>query len=402
MNAAFGTRESAVETRRRRIADDESDPVGPLWNAAQVFRLLSVLYALGFQIAINGDLLHPATTWALFGGLVSSSVLFAVAYLVGFGRNWYWIVTELVVTCALLMSTWLVASDEWVTNNQTWPTTLWATNVVISAAILAGPVAGGVFAVISGGTSLFVKGTVSFNFGRNATLIVLLAVGVVVGLAAVSARRSHRALVVAMRLTAATEERERLSREVHDSVLQVLALIAKRGREIGGSTAELATLASEQERTLRQLLAATEIDLPAEVVAADRADLGALIRAHAAERVSVSAPPDSVIVDATVAAEIDAAVTNVLDNVVKHAGEQARAFVLVENLGEQVVVSIRDDGVGIPEGRLAQAQRQGRLGVAQSIVKRIESLGGTAVLDSGPGIGTEWELTVPLQVDRRM
>ncbi|MFW0788240.1 ATP-binding protein [Gordonia sp. CPCC 205333] len=387
---------------RRTAADDDSDPVGPLWNAAQVFRLLSVLYALGFQIAVNGDLLHPGTTWALFAGLIVSSALFAVAYLVGFGRNWYWIIAELVVTCALLMSTWLVASDHWVANNQTWPTTLWATNVVISAAIFAGPVSGGVFAAMVAGTSLFIKGTVSFNFGRNATLIVLLAVGVVVGLAAVSARRSHRALVVAMRLAAATEERERLSREVHDGVLQVLALIAKRGREIGGDTTKLATLASEQERSLRQLLAATEVDLASSDVAApDQADLAVLLRRHAAERVSVSAPLDSVVVDAGLAAEIDAAVTNVLDNVVKHAGEQARAFVLVENLGEQVVVSIRDDGVGIPDGRLAQARLQGRLGVAQSIVKRIESLGGTAVLDSGPGIGTEWELTVPLSEGRR-
>ena len=32
------------------------DPVTPLWRAAQVFRLLSCLYALGFQIAVNDDL----------------------------------------------------------------------------------------------------------------------------------------------------------------------------------------------------------------------------------------------------------------------------------------------------------------------------------------------------------
>ena len=38
----------------------EPDPVTPLWRAAQVFRLLSCIYALGFQIAINPDLDHPA------------------------------------------------------------------------------------------------------------------------------------------------------------------------------------------------------------------------------------------------------------------------------------------------------------------------------------------------------
>lgn len=383
-------------------SDVEADPVGPLWRAAQVFRGLSVLYAFGFQLAVNGDMVHPGATWALFGVLVATSALFAVAYLVGFGRNWAWIVAELVLTCGLLMTTWLVASDAWVAGNQTWPTTLWATNVVLSAAIYGGPVAGGVVAAITAGTSFFVKGTVSLNFGRNATLIVLLAVGVVVGLAAVSARRSHRTLVAAMRLAAATEERERLSREVHDGVLQVLALIAKRGREIGGDTAELASLASEQERALRRLLAAAELEaIVASGAGTGVTDLGQLIRMHAAERVSISAPLDAVLVDAGLAAELDAAVGNALDNVVKHAGDGARAFVLVEHLGDQVVVSIRDDGVGIPDGRLAQAQRQGRLGVAQSIVKRIESLGGTAVLDSGPGSGTEWELTVPVGADGR-
>lgn len=388
--------------RSGRRVDPGEDPVGPLWRAAQVFRLLSVLYSLGFQIAVNGDLLHPATTWALFGVLVISSGLFATGYLVGFARNWYWIGAELAVTCGLLMTTWLVASDDWVANNQTWPTTLWATNVVLSAAIHGGPVAGALFALCAAGTSFFVKGTVSLNFGRNATLIVLLAVGVVVGLAAVSARRSHSALVAAMRMAAATEERERLSREVHDGVLQVLALIAKRGREIGGDTAELAELAGAQERALRQLLAVADVDLmPPPDQEGARADLGALIRMHAAERVSVSAPPDAVVIDAALAREINSAVANALDNVVRHAGVDARAFVLVENLGDEVVVSIRDDGVGIESGRLEQAQRQGRLGVAQSIVKRIESLGGTAALDSGPGIGTEWELTVPVRTDRR-
>ena len=46
---------------------------------------------------------------------------------------------------------------------------------------------------------------------------------------------------------------------------------------------------------------------------------------------------------------------------------------------------------------LAEAARTGRLGVAQSIRGRIEDLGGTATLDTGPG-GTAWELGVPRMV----
>ena len=101
------------------------------------------------------------------------------------------------------------------------------------------------------------------------------------------------------------------------------------------------------------------------------------------------------MVSAQKGAEIRAAVVNALDNVVNHAGPGARAYILVEDLGRDVVVSVRDDGIGIPDGRLAEAVAQGRVGVSKSIVGRIESLGGAARLDTEPGAGTEWEFTVP-------
>ena len=202
-----------------------SDPVTPLWRGAQVLRLLSYLYALGFRIAIDDDLLHPGVTWVLFGLLTAWTVACGIAYYVGFGRNWYWVGAELVIACALMLSTSYVASESWALNNQTWPTTLWATNAVISVAILTGPVGGIVSGLIIGGTSTFVKGELNLDFGRNATIIVIVATGMAVGLAAANARRVQDQLSRAARIAAAAEERERLSREVHDGVLQVLALI---------------------------------------------------------------------------------------------------------------------------------------------------------------------------------
>jgi signal transduction histidine kinase len=69
--------------------------------------------------------------------------------------------------------------------------------------------------------------------------------------------------------------------------------------------------------------------------------------------------------------------------------------VLVEAEPDAVTVTVRDDGAGIPAGRLAQAASAGRLGVAQSIEGRMRALGGTASITSAPGEGTEVELRLP-------
>lgn len=368
------------------------DPTAPLWRAAQLFRLLSCLYALGFQIAISSDLNRPLLGWLLFAVLIGWSAACAVAYLRGFGRRPAWVLTELLVVVLLMLSTEAVASDQWSLSNQTWPTTLWATNATISAALQFGPTGGMLTGLAVTATHEAVKGYVSVNLGRNATVIVELAVGLAIGMAARTALRAHGELQRAAQLSAALEERERLSRQVHDGVMQVLALVARRGNEIGGDTAELAKLAREQERTLRSWLTSTEIDRH---VDRTTVDVRTLLRRRESETVSLSLPGTAVPLPRRVATELDAAVGNALDNVRSHAGSAARAFVLLEDLGNSVAVSVRDDGVGIAAGRLEEAASQGRLGVSKSIVGRMKALGGTAELHTEVGEGTEWELQVP-------
>ncbi|CQD03790.1 two-component sensor kinase [Mycobacterium lentiflavum] len=368
------------------------DPTAPLWRAAQVFRLLSCLYALGFQIAINPDLRRPALGWVLFAVLLGWSAACAFAYLRGFGRRPAWVVAEIVVVVALMWSNRVITFDHWASENQTWPTTLWASNPTISAAIQLGPVRGMLTGLVVMATNFAVKNYFDLNMSHNATIIIELAIGMAIGLAAQTARRAHADLQRAAQLSAAVQERERLSREVHDGAIQVLALVAKRGHEIGGPTAELADLASEQERALRRWVTSTGID---EYGDRTTIDLRTLLRHRESDRVSLSVPGTAVALPRRVAAELDAAVGNALDNVAAHAGADAHAFVLLEDLGDSVTVSVRDDGVGIADGRLQEAAQQGRLGVSKSIVGRLASLGGSARLHSRPGEGAEWELCVP-------
>ena len=369
------------------------DPVTPLWRAAQVFRLLSCIYALGFQIAVNGDLERQALGWVLCAVLIAWSIACAVAYLKGFGRRTAWVIAEIAVVVVLMLSTEIVATDQWVADNQSWPTTLWATNATISAALQFGPVGGMATGLAVMATAAALKGYVSVNLGRNATIVIELAVGLAVGMAAQTARRAHAELERAARLAAALEERERLSRRVHDGAIQVLALVSRKGREIGGETAQLAELAGEQERALRRLVIAT--DAEAGPGSGPLTDIGAMLRTRASDRVSLSLPAEPVLLEHATATELFAAAENALDNVAAHAGPDARAFVLLEDLGNSVTLSIRDDGAGIPDGRLAEAERQGRLGISKSIVGRMDWLGGSAQLTTGPDCGTEWELTVP-------
>jgi signal transduction histidine kinase len=65
------------------------------------------------------------------------------------------------------------------------------------------------------------------------------------------ARRAETAYAQAARLQAATAERERLSRQVHDGVLQALALVSRTSTQ-----PQLAALAGEQEASLRRLVSA--------------------------------------------------------------------------------------------------------------------------------------------------
>ena len=180
---------------------------------------------------------------------------------------------------------------------------------------------------------------------------------------------------------AATAERLRLSRTIHDGVLQVLAQVQRRG-------GDLAPVAAEQEIALRSL-----INRPATSLAGE-SDLRAGLSVLAAPRVEVVVPASPVPLRAHRVAELVAAVREAVANVTRHAGPDARAWVVAEDLGDEVLVVVRDDGVGTSTDRMEQASRDGRLGVSQSIRGRIADLGGTAALRTAPGEGVEWELKV--------
>lgn len=257
-------------------------------------------------------------------------------------------------------------------------TLTWGAVPVLAWAVRSGALGGLFAAVVMCGATLgwrqeLTRATVG-------SLVLLLLTGVIVGYVVSLARRAERAYADAVQEQARQGERERLSRQVHDGVLQVLALVSKNAEE------PLAGLARDQERALRSLVAIAPAAAPSGLL-----DLRALV--PASPGTEVAAPGTPVLLPATVAQELAAAVAACLDNVRQHAG--GRAWVLLEDEPSVVTVSVRDEGPGIPAGRLDEAAAQGRLGVTGSIRGRVEDLGGTVLVTSTPGQGTEVELRVP-------
>lgn len=228
----------------------------------------------------------------------------------------------------------------------------------------------------------------------NAFLLVIG--GPIVGFMVASVQQMAAQRDAAERSAAAAAERARLARAVHDGVLQVLALVQRRGRELGGDGAELGRLAAEQERELRSLIRAHgEAMTGAGAAGSGTVDLVAeLGRLERRASVTLSAPGYPVLLPAGTARDLVAAAGACLDNVRRHVGEDAPAYLLLQAFPDRVELSIRDDGPGIPAGRLEEAAAAGRLGVSESIRGRIRALGGTAELTTG-SFGTEWELVVP-------
>ena len=102
-------------------------------------------------------------------------------------------------------------------------------------------------------------------------------------------------------------------------------------------------------------------------------------------------------------------VRNLMENAIKYAGPGASTTTSVRREGGDVVLSVADDGAGIPERDLphiferfyradpSRSKRLGGTGLGLSIVKHIaERFGGEAVATSREGFGTTITVTIPV------
>ena len=362
-----------------------------LFRAVDVVRLVAATYAVIAFLTRAEPYADPAAAWVTLVVMAVWSVLVAVTR----RRPTWLLVTDLLLATGAVLMTG-VADDRVTAGATNTLPLIWPAAAVLSWAVWRGWPAGLLAAMLVGAADLAVIEPVTRRNLHNIFLV--LVAGGTVGFAADLYERTRREAAAALQAAAAARERERLARDIHDSVLQVLAYVQRRGQEIGGPSAELGRLAGEQERLLRALISERPPQLSPAAAAGQPAgpvDLVGLLRVRCGTSAQVTGPAGAVPVPPQVAEAIDLAVQACLQNVARHAGPGVGTWVLVEDEPEAVTVTVRDDGVGFEPGRLARAEQEGRLGMARSIRGRIEDAGGSVEVWSAPGQGTEVELRVP-------
>jgi signal transduction histidine kinase len=238
-------------------------------------------------------------------------------------------------------------------------------------------------ALVVGAALLFLLWNDAFGAARD---VVLALVAVVVALGLILTplwTRLGRSLAEERSARIRSQERAELAAHLHDSVLQTLALVQRRAED----PRAVAALARRQERELRAWLSGSaERDHRESLAAALEAAAAEVEEAHgvAVEVVTVGDAPLDAAAEALLAAAREALV-----NAAKFAA--ATPIALYAEAGDaRIHVFVRDRGPGFD----LDAVPADRRGLRDSIVGRMERVGGRAIVTSSSGEGTEVELVV--------
>jgi signal transduction histidine kinase len=179
------------------------------------------------------------------------------------------------------------------------------------------------------------------------------------------------------------EERRRFAAHLHDSVLQTLALIQRQAADPDA----VAKLARRQEHALRAWMAG-ETDLTSATVAGAVRDMLAEIEDEQGIKVEMTAIGDTKLDDR--GEEMVAAAREALRNAARHApGAPVNLFLNIN--GHGIELFIRDSGPGFDFKAVPPERR----GLRDAVIGRMSLAGGTALVESNPGDGTEIALRLP-------
>lgn len=201
---------------------------------------------------------------------------------------------------------------------------------------------------------------------------------------AVDRKNDEAALVAAKRAEVdATElERQKLDDLVHDQVLTTIVLAAKaNSNETEQLAAESASVAIER----LQLKASDESSELQEISVNTFLDSleGSLRRGFPETTFSLSKEIDFPLPINVAIAFADASI-QAMTNSIQHAGRNAKRQIRLKADRHGLKVVVKDDGKGFRESKIPK----NRLGVRNSIRRRVSNVGGDVVIDTAPRKGT--------------
>lgn len=255
------------------------------------------------------------------------------------------------------------------------------------------------------GTLALTCATASPRRLETAELETLSALAIQVGLAIEAARIQDELQELAVQ-----RERERIARDMHDGLAQVLGYVNTKSQAVShllseGRVDEARVQLGQLEEAARSVFgdvreailnlsgtASSErgvVEALEEYAAGLRGSTGVAIRFEATPE-AAAAP-----LSAATQAEVFAIAREALTNVRKHA--HARGVEIgMRRVDGEVVMTVRDDGVGFEADVLSRGpERWPHFGLA-GMRERAESVGGQVTWRSCPGKGTEVELHVPV------
>jgi two-component system sensor histidine kinase SenX3 len=184
---------------------------------------------------------------------------------------------------------------------------------------------------------------------------------------------------------------------------------------IGRLCQRISAEADRAGRIIEDLLDLSRIEAEG---AAHRSDLVVVdLVSSATERVAPAGEQRNIRITTNVAADLEvlgdegqlvSALSNLLDNAVKYSEDGSDVHVEASEVGGEVVITVRDEGVGIPTRDLeriferfyrvdrARSRQTGGTGLGLAIVRHVAANhGGEVTVESREGVGTTFALRLP-------
>lgn len=339
--------------------------------------------------------MHPVWSALMVGGLVASLAATVAVAVLGRGMRVGFVAFSVIYLIALVSWPFAVldvaeapSSSYWLYYTLTIATAMATVGLRIRLAtvyVVVTPVLYGVIRVTPPGGGVSVPQAVldsvyAIILGGAITIIIAILRN-----AASSVDRAQATAIErygnAVRQHAIEAERVQVDAIVHDSVLTTLLSAAR------ADTPEAKELAALMAQNAIGHLRAALVESPQSDADVSAAVLASRI-ADAADALSEPIPVDTDglrpgRIPMAVAEAMYSAAVQAMVNSMQHAGH-ARRWVSVHGGGDKVVVEVGDDGRGFD----LEAVPTERLGVRVSILDRVASAGGAAVIDTAPGAGT--------------